>query len=476
MGRMEFSEDIQVLSLTLFDAAFPVAPEMEEEVKRRFMTLFAHSGSMRRGGSAQIVQASNMFGETFAVKQLRVAESGEEPHAGETGSRDGSRERAEETPVAARRQPTDETPAAWAPSADKPKVLRASFDSRGTGTASATPDYITAGHSSAFYEEYRMHCMVANLQGFPKVFGFGLIGDAPIIVMEWVEGFTLRDALRAKRSAGDTTAEPVAFPPSVVADLGIAVLDILGRASALDAGLVHRDLSPRNIMLRSRRIDPAEQLRTGDFDLCLIDFGTAQQEWLANEGAEADAEHADFTRQAGIWRMGTPDYAPPEMLSADIDLPAGYRRSQTIDTYALCSVLYELYAGRKPYKLSPANAVSPYRVKTEQPPAPLSPREPDGGALAAAIMTGLSTQQADRPDITQLKAALENWKQLPAQKRIGTLGGAKAAEKDFWQPGYAQHLVTRRKFVALGIVEMQREHEFRVLRLFGGVPEILRDL
>jgi serine/threonine protein kinase len=123
--------------------------------------------------------------------------------------------------------------------------------------------------------------------------------------------------------------------------------------------------------------------------------------------------------------MGTPAYAPPEMLSYDIELPHTWRQSQTIDTYALSSILYELYAGRRPYPKAPDDPRSSYRLKTEEKPDPLELRDPDGGALAGIIATGLSAQQEDRPTVAQMKAALENWKRMPAQRQISGLRGTK---------------------------------------------------
>ena len=408
--------DISILDLELFDAAFAVAPGQEDATRRRFMTLFVHEGYTRRGGSADVCKATNAQGEAFALKRLHAAKSQSGSKGAQTGNATGSGAR---------------------------KQLRSSLGSSGSaglsGGSSPTPDYVTQGHIAAFYEEYRIHLALSNLRGFPRLFGFGLADGSPVIVMEWVAGTTLRDTMRAR--AQET---PDAFlPPERIADLGIAVLALLERAGELDEQFIHRDISPRNIMLRSDRTPVSQQLETGGFDICLLDFGSASM--FARETDPA------FTAQAGVMRMGTPAYAPPEMLSPDVALPASYRRSSTIDVYALCSVLYELYAGRKPFHIGPDTPPA-YRVKTENLPAPLTPRDPDGGALAAAILTGLSAQQEDRPSVPELKAALENWKELPSSTTIGNLRGAKPADVAFWQPGYARRTISRRRFIAGGIV------------------------
>ena len=408
-GMATFTDsNITIVNLELFDAAFAVVPGTEDEVIRRFMTLFVYEDERRRGGSADVCRSTNALGETFALKRLRVTR----------GSDSGSNSLS--TP--ARRE------------------LR-HLDSSGANQALGTPDYVTTGHMAAFYEEYRIHLSLSSLRGFPKLYGFGLAGGDPVFVMEWVDGVTLSEAIAARRK----TFPDEPLPLTIVADLGLAVIRLLRRAGELSANFVHRDLSPRNVMLRTDDCPADEQLSSGRFDLCLIDFGSSA---LADERDGSPS----FTMGSNIWRLGTPAYAPPEMLSADIDLPAKYRQSPTIDVYALCSMLYELYAGQKPYEMSDREGRSPYRIKTETAPRPLEPRNPDAGALAAVILTGLSPQQEDRPSLAQLEAALVNWKALPGQKVATALSGTKPASEGFWQPGYASRSLTRRRLLAGGIV------------------------
>ena len=407
-----FADTLQIVDLELFDAAFAVAPGDEDDIKRRFMTLFSHETGMRRGGSAEVCLVSNTRGERFALKRLHTAPDG-----------DG---------IPAPAQANNGVP--------QRKELRHSVGSSGTPGTAPTPDYVTQGHVAAFYEEYRIHLAVGSLRGFPRLYGFGLSGGQPVIIMEWVEGITLREAVRERN---ETTEEPL--PLASVARLGLAVLALLGRAEELSDRFVHRDLSPRNIMLRTDRTPAQEQLATGDFDLCLIDFGSSTL-------TVTDAAQATFTARTGVWRLGTPAYAAPEMLTADVVLPAEVRQSRAVDTYALCSVLFELYAGTTPFDLAPSEGRTPYRIKTEDAPRALVPREPDAGMLAQAIAAGLSPQPQDRPAQQDLAAALANWLELPSAAPTGTWRAAKPAERGFWQPDYASRLVTRRRLVSGCIV------------------------
>lgn len=411
-----FTDSLQIVDLELFDAAFAIAPGDEDEVKRRFMTLFAHETGMRCGGSAEVCLVSNARGERFALKRLHVA-----------------------SPLP---NTSQESPQPPGPGAAQPmrKELRHSVGSSGTPGHSPTPDYVTQGHVAAFYEEYRIHLAVSSLRGFPRLYGFGLSGGQPVIIMEWVKGITLREAVRER---GKTTDGPV--PLTVVARLGLEVLALLRRAGELSERFVHRDLSPRNIMLRTDRFTAEEQLATGDFDLCLIDFGSSAL-------TAADARQATFTARTGVWRLGTPAYAPPEMLTADVVLPEEVRHSPAIDVYALCSVLFELYAGETPFAIGSPDERSPYRIKTEDVPRNLTLREPDGGALAEAIRAGISPQPQDRPSPKDLATALANWLALPDEAPAGSWRGTRPAERGFWQPDYARRLVTRRRLISGCIV------------------------
>ena len=498
---MDFSYDIEILSLDVFDAAFLVAPGEEEAVRRRFMTLFVQSDGTRRGGSAEVLKASNADGEAFAVKRMRSLK-------GRPGSEgDGKDSAASDAQGASLNgaDPEDGANASSGPSADLGEGVSDAYSTRvsessgdGTrsgkvlsgsvsrsGSRSPTPDYVTAGHVAAFYEEYRMHLAVSNLRGFPRLYGFGLVGDEPHIIMEWVEGTTLREAARdlalgeepgggsvpdgervptASGDAGFSAAAGDSLLPLIsVADVGIAVLELLGRAAELDERFVHRDISPRNIILRSDRTPPDRQLLTGEIDLCLVDFGSA---------ALSGAQDPTFTMGASVWRMGTPAYAPPEMLTADVELPDGARHSEKVDVYALSSVLYELYCGNPPFDIGVREA-SPYRVKAGKMPPPLQVREPDGGALADILIAGLAPTQEERPTVSQMHAALGNWKALPGERSVGVpprslrLDGARESDErrgrdaagaerqagdSFWEPGRARRIVTRRRFVAAGIV------------------------
>ncbi|HAM16301.1 MAG TPA: hypothetical protein DCP91_10715 [Eggerthellaceae bacterium] len=359
---MELSFDMSIVEFDSFETAFPVPPERRDAEARRFMTLFVEEqGHMQAGGTSYVCRARSVTGEPFALKRLLVG-------------------------------------------AGIPKGAVLSVEDT---------ERITQGHAAAFYEEYRNQMLVSQMRGFPKLYGYGRIAGEPAIVMEWVNGVSLRD-VGATLGAGDQTASP-----QVVADIGISVLKVLDTLGRLDATLVHRDLSPANIMLRTDAVSLESQMASGEFDVCLIDFGSA--------ATGTAPGRASFTMASQVWRHGTPEYAPPEMLAQDIPHAEELRASQSIDVFALCSVLYELYAGHTPWRVADHPETTPYRLKLENAAEPLAPRTDGDEPLMRAIMGGLATEQALRPSVEELLRQLQDFRH-PAGSQARAAAGDDAED------------------------------------------------
>ena len=325
----------QLVELTSFDTAFAVMPGDEDDARRRYMTLLVDDNDIHQGASSTVYQVHNTECTSFALKVLRTDDlEGEER------------------------------------------------------------DRVLPMRVRTFTEEYRAQAAVSHLAGFPKLYGFGMIDDVPAILMEWICGPTLREAMPQLPSDVYGRVEA-----TTVAGVGIAVLNVLKGALALDEHFVHRDLSPKNILLRCDHIPLEQQIASKSYDVCLVDLGSASIE----------SHDASLTLVANIWRNGTPDYAPPEMLSNDLPNAAALRSSRSIDIYALCSILYELYAQTTPFGRGAMLTASPYHMKMTNDPLPLVPRSPDDAGLTDAIMAGLERDQDRRIRGDELMARLEAW-------------------------------------------------------------------
>jgi eukaryotic-like serine/threonine-protein kinase len=154
-----------------------------------------------------------------------------------------------------------------------------------------------------------------NHPGLVTIFDVGTADGAPYIVMELLEGETLRDAI------GD--ADPVPLPLLKAIDYAIQISSAL--AVAHEKGIIHRDLKPENLFI------------TTDGRVKILDFGLAK---LAADAPSVDGSPG-FTRHlttAGI-AIGTPAYMSPEQVRA---LPLDHRT----DIFSLGSVFFEILCGR----------------------------------------------------------------------------------------------------------------------------------
>lgn len=145
------------------------------------------------------------------------------------------------------------------------------------------------------------------------VHDFGTLADGSrYLVMEFIEGVTLRDILRAN----------TALEPGIAVDLIIQAASAVAEAHA--HGIIHRDLKPENMMVRRDE--------NGGLFLKVVDFGLAKN--LANSATL-------LTNASEI--MGTPRYMAPEQFQ-------GLAVDGRADVYALGCVLFELLTGRTPYE------------------------------------------------------------------------------------------------------------------------------
>lgn len=201
-----------------------------------------------------------------------------------------------------------------------------------------------------------------------SVFEAGSHDSRVFLVMEYVEGATLEQWLRA---------EP--RPPA-------AILEVFAEACAglhavHSAGLVHRDVKPSNLMLST-----AAQVKLTDFGL--VRTGAELRTALQRESPDLKLSQTGAT-------IGTPAYMAPEQLD-------GKEATARSDQFSLCVALYEALYGRRPFA---ANGLEALRRSMTEPP-----RIPKRGAPARvrkALLRGLAADPEARfSSMADLQAAL----------------------------------------------------------------------
>ncbi len=176
-------------------------------------------------------------------------------------------------------------------------------------------------------------------------------GNLPCIVMEYIEGEDI--GKRLQRMGMLSEAEALLY----IRQIG-AALTVIHRK-----GLLHRDIKPNNIMLR-----------TGKLEAVLIDFGIAR-EFIPN-----------VVQKHTVYR--TPGFAPPEQY--ELEAPRG----EFIDVYALAATLYSLLTAVLP------KSVEDRRQNISlQPPQHFNPNISD--QVNQAIMRGMALQANYRPQSVQ---------------------------------------------------------------------------
>jgi serine/threonine-protein kinase len=205
------------------------------------------------------------------------------------------------------------------------------------------------------------------------VFDFGEMGGGEggfYLAMEYVPGKDLATALREQRQ----------LPESRAVSIGSQLLGSL--AEAHDAGIVHRDVKPGNVMLMETR-------QGGDF-VKVLDFGIAK---LRDQGGASNSE----TGAGAI--VGTPNYLSPEQAR-------GESLDARSDLYSVGALLYELLSGHPPFVApNPMAVVSAHLADRPRPLAQKAPGVSPG--FAAVVHKALEKRPQDRfQSADEMRAAL----------------------------------------------------------------------
>jgi serine/threonine protein kinase len=205
----------------------------------------------------------------------------------------------------------------------------------------------------------------------------GLIGeDLRFVVMEFLRGRMLRDEMDAKGR----------LEPAAAIRIALEICEALREVHA--RGIVHRDISPRNIFLAEARTQAAENetVEVRRSIIKLIDFGIAK--FPQPPGAPPFTQHSVLS--------GTVAYASPEQCqSRDVD----YRS----DIYSLGVVLYEMVTGQRLFTGRTPTEIALKQIQAEPvPPRQLIPDLPL--SLERAILRTLAKNPDERPQTAELFA------------------------------------------------------------------------
>ncbi|MCH9688432.1 MAG: serine/threonine-protein kinase [Deltaproteobacteria bacterium] len=197
-----------------------------------------------------------------------------------------------------------------------------------------------------------------------------------VLVMEYVPGQTLRRLLKHRRRSWTVIARWF-----VAAGRGLA--------AAHDAGLLHRDFKPSNVL-----VSGADSADEGQWVIKVTDFGIAKSytdQDSSSGGARTPVGDSSVVLTQDGTVLGTPQYMAPEQHRGDALTPAA-------DQYAFCVALWEALCGSPPFA---GDTVEVQEAKEQGPPRWPEPQVPV--RIVEAVQRGLQPHPEDRwPSMTAL--------------------------------------------------------------------------
>jgi serine/threonine protein kinase len=294
---------------------------------------------------------------------------------------------------------------------------------------------------SSFRDRFEREVLITSKVNHPcciHKLDFGVRDDElPYQVMELVPG----------RSLADLLDEQEMLPPARALHIFSQLLQALSVCS--DAGIIHRDVKPENILIFDR---------DGETDcLKLIDFGIAK---LIGEAAEG---HEKLTSVGLI--LGTPHYIAPEWVTDENVDPRA-------DLYSASVLLFEMLTSAPPFLSEDRRELMKKHLR--EPPPTLRERAPQGDfsdALEAMVKKGLAKDPDDRfrdaHEYLQALQALSGKKTQP-QPHIATLPPAGFGPQDPVTGGGMQRGLT--------LPPVQRVRRISPLMIGGGLLVLVAGL
>lgn len=187
-----------------------------------------------------------------------------------------------------------------------------------------------------------------------NMYDVGIDGDTRYIVMEYVDGDTLKDMIREMGHLG----------PDAVVRMGIRILAAADHAHK--NGIVHRDIKPQNIL-----VDREGKVKVADFGI-----------------ARLKAQQTTRVADANASALGSVHYLSPEQASGEV-------ADEKSDLYSVGVVLYEMLTGVLPFDGETAVSVALKHVSEE--PRSMRVHDPSiSKALDEVVMRALRKDSAER--------------------------------------------------------------------------------
>ncbi|WP_316293138.1 serine/threonine-protein kinase, partial [Clavibacter michiganensis] len=250
-----------------------------------------------------------------------------------------------------------------------------------------------------FLERFRAearHAALVNHEGIANVFDYGEEDGSAFLVMELVPGEALSTILERERVLSTDKV------------LDIIAQTALALHAAHQAGLVHRDIKPGNLLI------------TPDGRVKITDFGIARI-----------ADQVPLTATGQV--MGTVQYLSPEQAS-------GHPASPSTDVYSMGIVAYECLAGRRPFTGESQVAIAMAQINELPPELPVTVAEP----VRNLVMSCIAKKPADRPQsaahLARAAQALRRGDVATATIAVAAVAGA-AALADPGTPTQATQLM-----------------------------------
>ena len=233
-----------------------------------------------------------------------------------------------------------------------------------------------------FEREAKTACRIDHPNAV-AIFDYGVVDSQPYLVMNLVQGITLKQFLLQGNSL--STGE--------IVDILEQIASALHQAHSL--GIVHRDLKPDNIML-DEQSDGKRRAQVLDFGLAKLVSDSLSGSSLTNSGDT----------------LGTPLYMSPEQVQ-------GIETTAASDIYSLGIIAYEMLAGDVPFRAEQAMSVL-YKHLHETPPAlrVINPEFPDLPLVENVLQKVLAKEPEARFEgvldfVASLKCALDGTEYVP---------------------------------------------------------------